>query len=83
MLAVGAIMYVATHTRPDLAYAASLLNRFVANQALQHVIRYIGDISNTEFAILMSHTTYRHTDSEHDDGGIVHKEGRRSTSSRT
>ena len=45
--AVEGITYAAIHTRPDLAYAASLLSRFVAqpqkghNQALQHVLRYI------------------------------------------
>ena len=83
--AVGAIMFAATHTRPDLAYAASLLSRFVAkpqkahNQALQHVFRYIR--GHTKYGITYSDVSrklYGYTDSDH--GGTVHKEGRRSTS---
>ena len=83
--AVGGIMYAATHTRPDLAYAASLLSRFVAqpqkghDRALQHVLRYIK--GHTRYGIHYSnvrHNLYGYTDSEH--GGTVHKEGRRSTS---
>ena len=82
--AVGGIMYAATHTRPDLAYAASLLSRFVAqpqkghDRALQHVLRYIK--GHTRYGIHYSnvrHNLYGYTDSDH--GGTVHKEGRRSS----
>ena len=83
--AVGSIMYAATHTRPDLAYASSLLSRFVSKpqkaheQALQHVLRYIR--GHTNYGISYdgnSHSPYGHTDSDH--GGTILKEERKSTS---
>ena len=45
--AVGSLMYLATCTRPDIAYAVSLLARFNSNpgkahwQAVKHLFRYL------------------------------------------
>jgi Reverse transcriptase (RNA-dependent DNA polymerase) len=35
--AIGMLMYLATSTRPDLAYSMSQLSRFVANPTLKHI----------------------------------------------
>jgi hypothetical protein len=34
---VGSIMYLATHTRPDIAYTVSVLSRFLNNPSTQHI----------------------------------------------
>ena len=45
--AVGALLYLAMATRPDIAYAVSVLCRFIANpglahwRAVKHVFRYL------------------------------------------
>ena len=45
--AVGALMYLATATRPDIANAVSILARFSSNpglqhwQAIKHLMRYL------------------------------------------
>ncbi|KAG3205774.1 hypothetical protein PC128_g1256 [Phytophthora cactorum] len=50
--AIGALMYMATSTRPDLAYPVGYLSRFVDNPTVQHggalkrVIRYLVTTSN-------------------------------------
>ena len=44
---IGALLYLALHTRPDIAYAVSLLSRFVASptqahlESAKHVLRYL------------------------------------------
>ena len=44
---IGALLYLSLHTRPDIAYAVSLLSRFVATptqahlEGAKHVLRYI------------------------------------------
>ena len=44
--AIGALMYLATHTRPDIAFAVNLLSRFISCPTLghwngiKHVLRY-------------------------------------------
>lgn len=49
---VGAILYASTVTRPDLAYAASVLSRFISKlneghwSAAKHILRYICGTSN-------------------------------------
>jgi hypothetical protein len=82
-LGVEIIMYAATHTRPDLACASSLLSRFVSKlpkaheQALQHVLRCICD--DTNYGISYSgtlHNLYGHIDSDHS-GRIPKKKGNR------
>ena len=45
--AIGALMYLATHTRPDIAFAVNLLSRFSSCPTLRHwndikhVLRYL------------------------------------------
>jgi hypothetical protein len=34
---VGSLMYLATHTRPDIAYAVSMMARFLTNPSPQHI----------------------------------------------
>ena len=47
MRAVGALMYLATSTRPDIAYTVGVLARFSSNPgsahvaALNHLFRYL------------------------------------------
>jgi len=83
---VGSINHAVTHTRPDLAFAASILSRFVTKpqraheKALQHVLRYIRGYTEHGIRYVASpaHQFYGYTDSDH--GGTIVKQERKSTS---
>ena len=83
---VGSINHAVTHTRPDLAFAASILSRFVTKpqraheKALQHVLRYIRGYTEHGIRYVASpaHQFYGYTDSDH--GGMIVKQERKSTS---
>jgi hypothetical protein len=52
---IGSLMYLASATRPDIAYAVSKLSRFVSNpssehwRSLEHVMRYLVGTMNYGF----------------------------------
>jgi Reverse transcriptase (RNA-dependent DNA polymerase)/gag-polypeptide of LTR copia-type/GAG-pre-integrase domain len=86
--AVGGIMFAMTQTRPDIAFAASILSRFLSkpqeahNKALQHCFRYLR--GSTKLGIQYSASSDPElkikgfTDADH--SGTIVTEGRRSTS---
>ena len=86
--AVGGIMFLTTQTRPDIAFATSVLSRFLTKpqeahqKALQHLLRYLR--GTTKLGIKYTQgaspklSLRGFTDSDH--GGSVVTESRRSTS---
>jgi hypothetical protein len=75
--AIGSLLYAALGSRPDIAYAVSILGRYAANPsmehwgAVKHLLRYLSGTRNYELAIirkkhdLAERTVVAYSDADH------------------
>jgi len=63
LAAMGSVMYLATTTRPDIAYAASTLTRFRSNpgvahwNAVKHLLCYLQGTTNYALTYSLDNTS--------------------------